>query len=478
MSKREYWDLVTLDNAGKRQVRTISMAKTFFAENFTNSENLNEVSDTLIQKRLLLLFQNTSGQDALLAKRCLLCFISWQIEKVCLQLVQDFGHFHGFTCGDLLPYVLDDDGNLKPSTNYQCLAMEILETFDSQKSSLATWANLKVKRHSGLNQRLLEFGLYILSDWAILNDTKINQLKNILGNFYSFAQMEIEQSQILLEAYHNIYRAQRLRERGNNKSKKCNPPTKEQLQEITEVLKSKGIYNLSTQTVMEKLQSLATNLRQYRIHARGGIYPTGSLDGNLYENATLREGIPSPDSNNLMKDVDETEDFLKSYRSQLLICLDEALKTVIESRFQYLQSKKPDKSNDFLTALQLFHCQKLSMSEIAIRLDLKGQYVVTRLLKLKDFRADVRREILVKLKNHVLELAKLYSNQNNLANLETKINDLLDEQIANLISQAETEAVRMQTHVTSSTFYRILCQQLDEKITSCKSFNSGVEPLK
>jgi macrodomain Ter protein organizer (MatP/YcbG family) len=460
MTGLKYYTLVMLNSTGNRQLREIEVAKRFFVDLININNNTNEISDTLIQKRLLELFQNNSSQSSLLAQRCLLCFISWQSEQVCLFLEKQFGNFHGFTCGDLLPYVLDDDGNLQPSNTYQCFSRQILDTFDSEKSSLTTWTSRKVKQHKELNKYLLDCGLYLISDWAILNDTKPQQLENILGEFHYLTKLEIEQAQKLLSAYHKVYRAERFSQRANNKSRgRCNLPTIPQLQEITEVLKTKEIY-MSTKIVMQNLQNLADLLRQYRIHVRGASFPTESLDEELNEFALI-EQISAPKSENIISEEDETKDFLKNYRLHMINCLDNGIKTVIQLRLKKLQKKDPEKANKFAIALHLFHCQRLSMSKIAQQLGLRAQDAVARLLKLKEFRADVRREILVKLKEQVIELAQKYSTPTSITSLEAQITEALDEQITNIISQAEVEATTMQSNVAMSYFSQRLCRQLD-----------------
>ncbi|MEC4814973.1 MAG: hypothetical protein SAK29_17085 [Scytonema sp. PMC 1069.18] len=469
MDKLEYWTLVMLNSAGNRQLREIQIAKTFFVDTLADLINIDEVSDTFIQKRLLEISYNNSSQQSLLAQRCLLCFISWQVEKVCLSLEQQFGNFHGFTHRDLLPYVLDDDGGLQPSTTYQCFAREILKTFNPEKSSLSTWTSRKVKQHKELNTYLLECGLYLVSDWAILNDTKPQQLQNILGEFHGMTNVEIEQAQKLLEAYHTIYRTERWRQRANKETRgRCNPPTIEQLQKMTEVLETKGIYSLSTKSVMQKLQNLATHLRQYRIHVRSGSFPTDSLDEQFHENSTLIEQLPAPNSGSIVVENDETKDFLKTYRLQMLNCLDNALNAVTESRVKKLQKKDADKANQFLKALHLFHCERLSMSAIAKKLGLRAQDAVTRLLKLKEFRADVRQEMLIKLKESVLEIAQNYLTLTRLANLEVQITEALDEQITHVISQAEVEAASIQSHSAMSSFSERLCKQLNTNTTQIR----------
>jgi hypothetical protein len=451
-----------LGNGGKRKLREIEVAKVFFTETFINID-INSASDIVIQKRLLEISQNNSSQSSLLAQRCLLCFISWQIEQVCLALEQQFGNFHGFTSQDLFGYVLDDNGSLEPSGTYRCIGREILETFDPDKSSLTTWTSRKVKQHRELNKYLLECGLYLVSDWAILNDTKPQQLSKILGEFHSLTDREIEQGQILLTAYHKIYRTERFMQRANQKTKgKCNPPTCEQLQAILEVLETQGINKLSMVGVMQKLQNLAKQLREYRIHVRNTSFPTMSLDAGLNENSSFIEQIPNTKENAIIDvdDANEIEHFLKNYRSQMVSCLDNAFKTVIESRLAKLKKKDTDKANQFITALQLFHCQRLSMSKIAQQLGLRAQDAVARLLKLKEFRADIYQETLIKLQDRVMELAEKYSTPTQLKILEVQITEALDEQVINIISQAELEASSMQSDCQISCFSERLCKQI------------------
>ncbi|BAZ42618.1 hypothetical protein NIES4101_85870 [Calothrix sp. NIES-4101] len=471
MMKLKYYTLIIVNNAGKPQQREIAAAKAFFDKIFTNYEDAHLQSDVAIQKRLLELSINNLSPSNLLAKRCLLCLISWQIEQVCVSLEQQFGNYHGFTRYDLLGYVLDDDGSLQPSDTYQCLGREILETFNPDKSSLATWTTRKVKQHRELNQYLLECGLYLVSDWAILNDTKPQQLIKILGQFHRSVNLEIEQAQKLLFAYHKVYRAERFRQWANQRSKgRCNPPTNEQIEAIIKILQIQEMDNLSVQVVMEKLQNLASQLREYRIHVRNGSLPTVSLDAELNQNSTLIEKITDENSVNIINETEDRTDFLKSYRIQIVKCFDNALNTVITSRLQKLEKKKTDqknlnidKGNQFLIALQLFHCQRLSMGKIAQRLGLRAQDAVARLLKLKEFRADVSQETLVKLREKVIELAQEYSTPSSLVNLEARITEALDEQITNVISQAEIEAASMQNNCEISYFSQRLCQHLDNR---------------
>jgi len=451
-----YWTLVKIDAAGNRQTQAISSAKIFFTEVFDTLNNSN-ISNKDILLRLLDLYQDTFVDKSINAQRCLLCFISWEIEKACLNLEKQFGFSGGFTCRDLLPYVLDDDGRLQAKSSYQCFSLEILQSFDIRQSSLSSWTNRKVKQHSGLNKFLLDCGIYLLSDWAILNDTQPKQLERILSQFHSLTVVEIEKNKWLLQSYHQVYRAQRLQQRQSGKTRKCQPPTAKQLQQISDKLNSfsGGKYCYSNDDLITQLQRLAEYLREYRIHVRGGSLAKESID--IADSNNYDYVVTDNEENN------QTSEFLELYRPQFLECLDNALAVVTQSRVNKMQRRDAIKAKKFLTALELFHCQGLSMTEIAKRIEMKAQFQVTRLLKLKEFRADVTNELLTLLKFRVLQLAENYSSLERLQTLESQITISLTEQINNLISEAEVEAAGAKSNSMNSRFASRLCQYLDSR---------------
>ncbi|MBD2771958.1 hypothetical protein [Iningainema tapete] len=457
MTKSKYWRLVRIDAAGNRQILEILPAKAFLASALAEPSQSDVYSDN-IQQQLLRWVRDAANSERAMAERCLLCFISWQIEQVCLQLETQFGAFHGFTCRDLLPYVLDDDGSLKPPTSYNCFSREILQSFDPEQSSLTTWTSRRVKQHPALNRFLLECGVYLISDWAILNDTQPKQLARILRDYHSLTPTEIKLSLELLEAYHAVYRADRLQKRSRGGGGRCTTPTTQQLQQISQRLEGKTNQKLESEIVMRQLQNLANRLRQYRIHVRSGYLLTESLDAAGNEYNTLLERIPSSDANSW--DLEEQVEFLESYRPQFQASLDQALTMTIQSRVRQLQRKDEEKARKFLTALHLSHCEKVPMAEIAKRLGLRAQDAVTRLLKLKEFRTDVQQQLLVILRSHVIELALNYSTPERLATLENEITLALNEQITNLISQAEAEAQSAKNISSRSHFTERLCLQL------------------
>jgi hypothetical protein len=94
-----YWQIVKIDAAGRRQVREITPAREFFTDLFPTIANKVDdvgvdvdidVEDASIQSVLLPLSRNTHSDRYFLAERCLLCFISWQIEQACLQPQKTF----------------------------------------------------------------------------------------------------------------------------------------------------------------------------------------------------------------------------------------------------------------------------------------------------------------------------------------------------------------------------------------------------
>ncbi|MEA5504697.1 hypothetical protein VB735_16575 [Halotia wernerae UHCC 0503] len=446
----KYWQLVTIDGAGKRKIREITPAKGFFVDKFPEYTPESDVLDTEVQRDLLQLSKDDTTERSCLAERCLLCLISWQIEQVCLQLEAQFGKAHGFSCSDLLPYVLDDDGKLEQTGAYQCLGRKILQSFDSQKSNLATWTNIKVKQHPELNKFLLELGLYRVTDWAILNDTVPKKLKQILGEFHSLTSREVEYFLALLKSYHKIYKLQRLQQCSLGNRGICPQPTNQQLHQIALSLQSQIEQMLDNETVMMQLQELAAYLREYRIYHKSGSLPK-----------VTEYPADIADVENNGENESEQIEFLRLYRSQFFVCLDQALDMVVTSWVKKLQLKKRDKAQNFLKALQLFHCQQISMTDIARSLGLRAQDTVTRLLKLKDFRADVQREFLKMLCDRVIDLAHNYSHPELLKNLEQELASILHTQSSVLFREAEIKSRTVKNSLKNSLFSEKLCRYLD-----------------
>ncbi len=472
-SASKYWQLVSLDVSGKRKIEEVISAKEFFQQQFPELVKKIEVQDTLVQRHLLELTSKGSKRAAaeekecLLAESCLRCFISHQIEQVCIQLEVQFGREYSFTRYDLFCLVLDDTGDNFPDsasrrTNqrvYQPVSVKILATFEPQKASLSTWTTRLIKQNRELNTFLLEHGVYLVSNWAILNDTTPKQVGRIWAEFHNLTSAEIEQACFLLESYHAIYRRDRLRQRQAGVRGRCQPPSREQMQQIANLLHQKANLTLSPEETMSQLQELAELLRQYRIYVRGGkSIAQKSLDN---PEVNVDRWYASMAQSESEEGEEEQRAFLQNYRQQFLDCLDESIKYVIQTRLNYLNRKKSAKAQHFLRGLSLFHCQGKSMSEIASVVGLKAQFQVSRLLKLKEFRADIRQKMLSQLRELTLVQAAKYAIPQQLKQLEQQVEIALEEQITALIQEAEAEASTANNSYPSSLFTQRLCRYLD-----------------
>lgn len=465
-SASKYWSLIQMDGNGRRRTEELKVAKTFLQQQFDLAE-LGEMTDALLQKKLLFLLKNAEAPlDRDLAELCLRCFISHQAEQTCIRLEQQFGDRYGFSRSDLFPFVLDDDGQLRSqrrtATRYRAIAIEILETFDSTKASLGTWALRLIRNHRELNFFLKERGVYLASDWAILNDTSPEQSQRVLSQFHALTQAEVEQAAHLLRAYHLVYRQDRLRMRQSGVVKgkeQCQPPTAEQLNRIVDYFQQLSGVDLSSALVLSRLQVLANQLRQYRVSVRSGSPPTQSLDDPDVRTVAIATSTDQ-------EDEDEQNEFLRFYRAQFLQCLDQALEQATGDRAAYLSRKNSQKAEQFIDALQLFHCKGQAMGEIAAQVGLKAQFEVSRLIKLKEFRASVRQKLLILLSDRVLQRAKTYVNSQQLHNLDRQIESALDEQIEGVMQQAEAEAIVTKHRPMGGLFARRLCRYLDMRRTA------------
>ena len=318
-----------------------------------------------------------------------------------------------------------------------------------------------MKRHPELTRFLLDRGIYLISDWAILNDTKLTQLRRIFADFYNLSKIEVQDRCNLLDCYHNVYRLQRIEQR---QSGLCLPPTRVQLEEMCDRLDRAFGQQRSPEEVMERLQKIAQGLRQYRIYVRARNTPTDSLDRSDI-NWQVR-AIPT-------QEVDdganrERNAFLSAYRTDFEGCLDRAVEQVVQARLGRKPRKNAPTPEQFVTALHMFHCEGKSMSEIAESVGLDAQYKVSRMLKLKNFRADVRQQMLVKLLKQVLDRASIYTDADRLSAAESQVEGVLSEQIDTQIEQAAKEASLPHARPTKSLFARRLCHYL-KQIDACES---------
>ncbi|MGB5900376.1 MAG: hypothetical protein WBG66_19445 [Geitlerinemataceae cyanobacterium] len=427
-----YWKLIRLDAAGGVKSEDIQEAREFFQQQFPEAENDEPHGSARIHRQLFVLsrFEGSS-----VAQLCLRCFISHQIYQVCRQIAAQYD-----LDGNLLfPFVLDDtpDRSFPSPSGYRSLAGKILETFDPDRSSLATWTVRLVKRHPELNGFLLQHGIYQISDWAILNDTKPQQLQRIFLNFYHLTALEIQESCQLLESYHQVYRTQRLQKRQEEKSiGQCLPPTDRQLEQMCQYLQKSHLKIRSSLGVLNGLQNVAKRLRDYRIYARSGRLSTQPLDRptvqkeiekHRYENFTENE----------TQDRIQKEQFIEAYDHFFQTSLDRAIEQVIQIRIkQKTRRKVATTPVEIASAFHLFYCDGKSQREIAQELGMNSQDGVAKMLNLKSFRADIRQKMLISLLKNVLDRAKILLDPDRLVAVESQVELALEEQIEMAIPES------------------------------------------
>ena len=448
-----YWQLAKITSSGRYYCKAFSHVETWFVQCLLGE--LGDGSEQAVQEALLQRWR-AGGTDAAIAQLSLRCFVSHHIYNTCRHLAQQFGQHYGFRTADLLPYVLDDGGRLKPS--YRPFTLEILERYSQGKAKLSTWTTHLTKNHRSLNDFLMDQGLYRISNWAILNDTTCSQLDRIFQNFYQFPKAERQAAQALLERYHQVYRRDRTiklttRRQGN----RCQPPTYEQLEKI-------ATHQRPTK-VLTQLEDMATKLRQYRIYRRSGHVQTlgnvvfiDALDNFAIENYVGAHGTTD--------DADEQQLFCRQYQSHLENYLQQAIQQALRQRVETLQRSNPLKAEAYIEAVRLFHQEGLSMSAIAARLTqqfspkltFNTQVQITRLLKLKELRAHIRQLTLEHIKHFVYEVAGQHTSAQRLSELKGDIETILTQTIDQIIGEAAAEAQKPQRHAPQSRLNRTLCE--------------------
>jgi hypothetical protein len=498
----QYWTLLRLNAAGQARPQVMTQAQAFFQTQFADRPP----TEASIQAQLLTVARSPDA-DRELAALCLRCYISHQISWACRRLVKDFGRFYHFDLADLLPYGLEDDGQLHPwrsasdtlasqplgsetsasqpvnretrepltgtasrpqrcpAKRYEPLGLKVLRTFQPGSGSLSGWTSRLLKTQPELVSFLLEQGLYLISDWAILNDTLPGQLENVLTRFYQLSALAVAQARAILTVYRDIYWTDRqLQPTGL----RCPVPTAGQLQRMAAQLTDQFGWTDSATQLLAKLQQIAQFLRQYRIYRKGGPFP-----------AQLRQAHSSglfdlPDRSSGVADETDSR-LLESYQAAFEEAFDAALAAALlvhQGRFRSAQ-----KCTQFHVALRLYHVQQLPMGEIAKRLGLRAQDAVVRLLRLKDLRAELRHQMRLQLQDSRLA-AKIAGVAAELALCDRALNaptvdlqqaliQLFEDHLETIIQTAQKEANTAVKLRKPSFFTRRLCAYLECCETVC-----------
>ncbi len=450
-----YWRWIRINAQGMRSIEEIAEAKAFMHQQFPTLQGIHsdaiKVDDVEIQQQLVEQMQTGSTGNAQEAECCLRCFISHQIDWVCQDLTSKFGRQGQFKSIDLLQLVLTDvavlKSNLDPSnsSSYQSLASKILQTFDPNRSQLSTWVKRLVASDREINAFLVERGIYLESSWAVLNSKSPQYLQRRL----SLSPAELKVACALLESYHAVYLRDRLQVQQT--SRRCSPPTTEQLIEMAKILQVKLGTIYSPEEVLESLHRLADRIRANR---RPKIE---SIDDGQYRSWVEEQPVAEPD------DLEEQNEFLRTYRREFQAALMQAIEQTVFNYFCRYQKRNEAEAQKFLKGLCLFHCHAIAMTKLNTYLQ-KEQYQVSRLLQLLKLREDVKRNTQIKLRAQVQELAARYITLSQLEQLMEKIDVALEEEIDRVMKEAQAEAStgKRDKQKPRSLFSSLLCRYLDQ----------------
>jgi hypothetical protein len=321
--------------------------------------------------------------------------VSYPILKACQKIASLFASGNAFTYQDLLPFVLNDDGktwvilaqdhktqlvldetgNAQP-TQFKLFAVEVLRTYqlkDSSMMSLDNWVYLQTKQNPELKGFLSEFGFQALSDWALLNRARPTQLERLS-----------ERDRHLVEVFHAVYRRDRRQHpRG---SAKCPNPNPAQLEEMLEQLQARAVFYPSALSLLQALQQVATQLRQYDLwQSRESLEIPDPETGHY----TTRTDLPVASTHESDLEQQEWLDFL---HQQLQTNLATAIEQAIQAHLTKLrQSKKyAPFASKFLAGLQQYYDQGLSLKDIAPQLGMTSSDQARRVLNPGELLSQVR----------------------------------------------------------------------------------------
>lgn len=444
---RHFDHLTQLNSAGGVTLKRLEVVADFLDRSVLTVHAVS--SPRQIQSQLFELYAQ-EGSRAQLAALSLRCLISHYIHQTCDRLGQQFGRNYQFEPSDLYRFVLDDMGHEPDSeTNYQPLAIKILQSFDRRRGSLKGWTEQLVKQHPEVKAFLNERGLCLISDWALLNQATAAKIKRIYCDLIPRSSTEIQDLCEILAVYQQVYRTDLIQARQQGRTGLCPPPTEAQLQQMIDLLSDRVPTELLPQTLYQRLHELATHLREETVTRRRSVMPTRSLD----------DPALSPQVSLV---ADETQaspyrSWLRTYHTELSNCLTHAIQTVVGDRLHQYSAAKGEQ---FLKALHLFHCQAVSMTHIAEQLGFKAQFQVSRLLKLKELREDVRIRVLQCLLPRLRDSAYELASPTAIDQFDALLNLALTQQVDELLQQAQAETKTAKGQWQGTLFARMLCSAL------------------
>ena len=435
-----YWKICQISLVSESigyTTRLVPTAQEFIGQ-FSDSQSGN------IQTTLFSYFHTQTAIDnprRAAAGLCLRCYVSSPILRACQKIDSLFAGDKSFTYRDLLPFVLNDDGQTPlvldkdgktqlvidekgqtKTTTYPFFSVKVLQTYQHDspsRMSLDNWAYLQTKQNRELKNFLSEFGFKPLSDWALLNRARTKQLE----------QLSVSDRH-LVEVFHAVYRRDRRKQRQKG-AKRCPEPNQAQLQEMLTSLPQKEAILNSPSELMKALKQVAIQLRQYDIWSYREPLEIQEPDTGSY---VLRPDLPHDSTNEINVEQQELLQFL---HKQFQVALGRAIAQEMRTTLAKLQKSKryAPLASQYLPGLQLYYCQGKSLKEIVPQLGMTSWDQARRVLNPGDLLSRVRASCTHQLLERILKkasekgLTKLPPEPDYLKTLAEQIEAFADEEV-------------------------------------------------
>ena len=500
---QKYWTMCIIANpfdangnptSGYKK-KQLDLARNFFAEEFPELSNQTDLSlndNKYVQVILWKTFHNPTldVQKRALAGLCLRCYVSHAIVKGCEIIASKTADKK--LLQNLLPYALNDDGNtfivvgsdaktqliVQDSGELQAIpkvgnfvSVEVISSYNPQLSnsrkseSLDNWCIRRIKQNKNLQTLLLEYGVWVPSNWSLLCREIPKSLEACLqdsekpGNERHF-----------IEVFHAVYRRDR---RKSNSRTKCEEPTQEQLEEMMFLLQGKGITLSSERELIQKFQEIAEILRQDNHAIKTGKPQADSIDASNSleeDNSSFSKLNQLGTENNDCENMEENElrEVLNTLPAEALYS---AISFRIPQRVESLKAKKAsrDYAEKFVDGLQLYYHEinPLSLKEIAQQWDIHWSKA-RRIFQVGELISSVQstsEEIFIsKIKEQASQFFAdtISCNPNNLKDIAEEVRGFLDK-IA--FQDARAEIVSPRNPYKRSLFAQILRKYMNHKTT-------------
>ncbi len=437
----KYWNILRISLENEKEGYKYCLVPP--AQEFCRQQT--DLSNENLQISLLSSFQSKDdqGDSAKRAKAglCLRCYISHPILKACKKIDSLFAGNKSFSYKDLLPYVLNDDGqslvildddgktqiiiqeNGKSKASiYKFFSVKVLQTFSTNSQfhmSLDNWTYLQTKQNQEIKEFLSEFGFKNLTDWALLNRVRNRQL-----------QLLSSRSRNLIEAFHAVYRRDRI-STNNIGIKKCPDPSSIQLQEMLNILQKREVVIKSNIELINELKYVARELRQFDIWSYRETLENYDPNAGSFH---IRTDLPTTSIDEL--EIEQRE-LILFINKQLHLSLTSAIEKEIKSRISSLQKSRKYAPfvTRFIFGLQLYYCEGMSLKDIAPRLGMSSWDQARRVLNpgevLSNVRAFTVQTVLEKMleKAHEKGLTEIPPKPDYLKNLAEQIESFADAEI-------------------------------------------------